>query len=145
MWPWDFANRLSLIKCFYSSEKNKTNPPKPIVFRIMTFPLAFQKVSPSWGFFPTEFSSSRVYGGSLHCNSLYVLTWLTGREPSRMAVYSEAVFLAPVLFIFTKYLSLSGGSRWEGRDGAFDFPVFAGLHQLCWSWRWNDVRASAPP
>lgn len=44
-----------------------------------------------------------------------------------MAVYSEAVVLAPVLFVCTKYLSLSGGSRSEGRDGAFDFPVFAVL------------------
>lgn len=44
-----------------------------------------------------------------------------------MAVYSEAVVLAPVLFVCTKYLSLSGGSRSEGQDGAFDFPVFAVL------------------
>lgn len=122
MWPPDFANRLSLIKCLYSSEKTPPPQKNPLVFRTMTF----QKVSPSVGFSPIEFSSSRVYGRSRHRYSPVCVDLWAGSLPG----WQSTVKLLSWLLCFsvcTKYLSLSGGSRSEGRDGAFDFPVFAVL------------------
>lgn len=133
MWPPDFANRLSLIKCLYSSEKTPPPQKKPLVFRTMTF----QKVSPSVGFSPIEFPSSRVYGRSLHRYSPVCVDLWAGSLPGWQSTVKLLSWLlcfssAPSTFLSLVDLDLKVGMEpltflclqyWEG------------LYQLCWSWR----------
>lgn len=128
MWPWDFSNRLSLIKCFYSLEKNKNNlPPKPIIFRTMTFPLVFQKVFPFLEYFPQRI----FFHQGLWREPPLLFPVCVDLQEERIPGWQPTVKLFSWLLCFSfapsTFLSLSGRCRSEGRDGAFDFPMFAVL------------------